>query len=509
MAGERGGGERSGGERGDGRPYDRPDAPQRDAWRDPYRMPPPPGNDSADPSARRTPPQRRDGRPAHDDAMAWHAAGEPPQRPTGSAQRQAGFEPYDALAGLPPLDGPSAPRGWVERWSERMSAVLPTRRAAQRLPARGADATHASVSASAPRRRLWRWIAVVLAALLVLTTAGAALYKLDHAPEEAASQFCADVAAARYAAAYDMLATRLRTQLSRAAFEQIGAALDAAEGRVIHCGTAASGALDHTLFSSSASVAAQIARAGGGSFAGSLGLVNESGWKIAAITPGLAGANLAALDAVNRFCTALRTGDTARAFGLATASAGLGSAQQFTTTMGTWAQVDGAVTGCALAGIGPAAANGDATAQLTLVVVRAHRGTAVGALTLAPAAAGGWRVTALGPDLLGSNLGPLTVGTRFCAALASGDYGAAYALFSSGYASRVSAEQFATAFAAEGGTWSCAARLATYAVAGSHGSYDVALRLTGTSVSLAMTATLAFVQQGSDWRIDDVIPRGA
>jgi hypothetical protein len=175
--------------------------------------------------------------------------------------------------------------------------------------------------------------------------------------------------------------------------------------------------------------------------------------------------------------------------------------------MDTWAQVDGRITDCALAGVrrGPGA-NSDTAAQVTLAITRARRATQAAALALALQPQG-WRVTRIGVDLLGSDLGPLALARQFCAELTAGAYDSAYGLFSSRYRAAVSGDQFTSSFTALRGTLTCAPKLETYQVAGNGGTLDVTMRLAGASETLAMTETLAFVREGASWRIDGATPR--
>ncbi len=413
------------------------------------------------------------------------------------------------LPDLTRADRPSsradAARRFAAQWSGRLSAVLPSaRRAGSRVPPGG----YASQSRSrAPRRRrlLLRWGLVALLVLIVLAAVGGALYRLSHAAQDAASQLCADAVAGRYGAAYDLLGAALQAQVSRKDFDRIGTALDTLDGRVTSC-TATS--YDYALGSGQAAITAHIVRADGQTFSGRVEMRDQNGWKAATLDPRLTGASLGALDVALRFCDALRADDGGALLALSSenASAGLGSAQQLAATLKTWQQVDGAVTGCTLAGTSAAQASAT-TAQVTLSVTRARRGTTVEALSLAGGPRG-WHATTIGANLLGSDLGPLAVGQRFCAALAAGSYAGAYALFSPTYTAQVSLGQFTAAFAPLGGSWSCAPRLDTYAVSGSTGSYDVSLTLTGAGQPLALTATLRFTLTGSTWAIQAVEPHG-
>ncbi|HEU5441872.1 MAG TPA: hypothetical protein VFU88_21510 [Ktedonobacterales bacterium] len=378
----------------------------------------------------------------------------------------------------------------MREWSAQVTAVLPTVR--RGLPG---------------RRMWWRWVAAGLLAVVLLAAGGAALYKLDHAPEDAAAQFCAAVTSGHYDQAYALLATPLRARFTRQALTQMGVALDRAEGRVTACGEAGNGAFDHRLGSGDATVTARITRAQGDAFSGHMRLVDDGGWKVVALDASLVGVSLGALDTVERVCAALAADDRAATYALAAESAGLGAQSDFTAKMDTWAQVDGRITGCALAGIarGPGA-NSETVAQVTLSVTRARRATQTATLGLALQPQG-WRVTRIGADLLGSDLVPLALARQFCADLTAGAYDSAYGLFSSRYRAAVSGDQFTSSFAALGGTLTCAPKLETYHVAGNSGTLDVALSLAGAGGTVAATETLAFEREGADWRIDGATPR--
>lgn len=416
------------------------------------------------------------------------------QRNTGGSP--APQEAQEAKDEQPTMPLP-VPASRLVAWHQRIAALLPTQALAAiaRPPAaRGAPAYSRHELAR-------RWGLIALLAAILLAGSGA-LAALSHAPEDVAGQLCADALAGHYDAAYDLLGAAPREQASRDNLARIGQALDAASGRVTSC-TATS--YEYTLGSGQAAIGVQIVRASGQSVSGQVEMSDENGWKVAALSPNLSGASLRALDTALRFCDALRAGDSSGLLALMSgdASAGLGGAQQLAANLTTWQQVDGPVTGCTLAGAGAS----DTTAQVTLSVTRAGRGTAVAELTLADESPG-WRVTTIGANLLGSDLGPLAVGQRFCAALASGDYAGAYALFSPSYAAQVSLDQFSAAFAPLGGTWSCTPRLSTYSVSGASGSYEVTLTLSGAGEPMALAATLRFSLTNGAWAIQAVEPHG-
>lgn len=422
------------------------------------------------------------------------------QRNTGGSP--APQEAQEARDEQPTMPLP-VPASKPDAWHQRIAALLPTQALA--AIARPPAARGAPAHSRGELARRWGLISLLAAILLA---GGGALAALSHAPEDAAGQVCADALAGRYGAAYDLLGTAPRAQVSRANLARIGQALDAANGRVTSC-MAASYA--YTLGSGQAAIGVRIVRASGQSVSGQVEMSDENGWKVATLSPNLSGASLGALDTALRFCDALRAGDSSGLLALTSgdASAGLGGAQQLAANLSTWQQVDGPVKGCTLAGTDTGAGAGvsDTTAQVTLSVTRAGRGTAVAALSLADESPG-WRVTTIGANLLGSDLGPLAVGQRFCAALASGDYAGAYALFSPSYAAQVSPDQFSKAFAPLGGTWSCTPRLSTYSVSGASGSYEVTLTLNGTGEPLTLTATLRFSLTNGVWAIQAVEPHG-
>lgn len=421
-----------------------------------------------------------------------------------AGQRNTGGPPDAAPEAEPPAPPGAAGPGFAAQWSARLAALRPTHRRAVATPTSGGPAAQGRPAYS--RRELARRWGLIALLAVVLLAAGGALGALSHAPEDAAGQLCADARAGRYDAAYDLLDSALRAQVSRAHLARIGRALDAADGRVTSC-TATS--YEYALGSGQAAIGVHIVRASGESVSGQLEMGDKDGWKIKALDPRLSGASLGALDAALRFCDALRAGDGSSMLTLTSgdASAALGSAQQLAANLNTWQQVDGPVTGCTLAGTGNGAGANGAAARVSLSVTRARRGTAVAALGLADESPG-WRVSAIGANLLGSDLGPLAVGQRFCAALASGDYAGAYALFSPSYAAQVSLAQFSAAFAPLGGTWSCAPQLSTYSVSGASGGYDVTLTLSGASQPLALAATLRFTLTNGAWAIQAVEPHG-
>ena len=357
----------------------------------------------------------------------------------------------------------------------------------------------------AKRKRSLTWLWITLGALVVLLAAGGggAVYVVGQlaAPAKTATQFCNDLKAQSYDAAYSMLSSSLHSQYSHDQFVQGSQVLDQIEGQVTACQPSTSGGGYHYSFgANTASVAASISRnKAAGSLTGTLRLTSESGsWKVSGIDTSLLGVNLGALQTANTFCSALQNKDYTTATGLFDSS--LHVAQ---TDWATWDQIGGAIKSCALQGLGTG--NTDSAASFEIAVARANSGSQSGALALA-LESGAWKVSKLDSGLLGPDLGPLKVGGQFCQDILKGDFGSAFGLLSSGLQQAVgSKDKVAQAFALPTGVYfaNCTAKLSTYKASGGSGSYDATLVISNGSQTADVTMSLSFVEESGGWKVDD------
>src|SRR5262249_25426068 len=276
--------------------------------------------------------------------------------------------------------------------------------------------------APAPKKsRTGLWIALAVVVVLLAAGGGGGLFALNlyKAPGDAAIKYCDALKGQNYDTAYSLLSSGLQAKYSKDQFRLGSKTLDVVEGPVTACKQAtSSNAYQFSLGDSTASVAAVLTRGQKGDLSGTLHLKNEGGtWKIDGIDTALLGVNLDALGTAFAFCAALQAHDYPTAYGFVGSSlSAQGSQTEFTTAAAAWDQIDGAVTGCALTGLG--SDNSDTAATLNVGVTRAKAGARSGTIGLA-VEGGAWKISQLDSSLLGPDLAPLAVGSLLCADLAA------------------------------------------------------------------------------------------
>ncbi len=421
-----------------------------------------------------------------------------PSSPYG--QPAAPSQPYPYAYGQP--SGPSQPFtpgafGQQPTWS-------PT---SQTLPGGGMpQGTMGPVKKA--RRALWITLGSVAAAIALLGGGGLFAFSMYVAPLTAATSFCADLKAQSYVSAYNLLSSGMRSQLTQDQFVQGSQQLDKAEGAVTSCKQATGGNVySYSLGASTATFNADITRATAGDMTGAVHLKNENGaWKVDGLDTSLTGANLGALVAAGTFCAALQSQNYASAYQL------LGSLIQsnlkqtdFVAGAQIHDQIDGTVTACGLAAIGQG--NTDTNTNITVSITRTKLGEKQGNVSL-DTESGAWKVAAVAPALLGSDIGPLQVGAQMCTDLVSSDYAAIYDLTSSGFQAAVTKQQVVAYFTLNTGYkyTGCKADYSTYKVSSSDASYNVDIELSGPSGAFAIPFKLAFVNESNAWKLDDFAP---
>ena len=355
------------------------------------------------------------------------------------------------------------------------------------------------------------WISLGVAAALIVLTAGGGAFAFSQyiAPATAAGTFCGYLKAQDYTAAYGLFTANLKSQFPQDQFTQGASTLDKVEGAVLSCGQAKSGnAYSYSLFSSTAQVNAVITRATAGELDGAIHLKSENGaWKIDALDTSLLGVNLGALQAASDFCAALQSQNYAAAYAL------LGSAVQLTVKQADFLkaaqlhdQIDGSVTTCGLVAIAPGAS--DTSASLTASITRSKLGEKQGNMNL-DVEAGAWKISTLADALLGSDLGPYQVGTRFCADLASGNFADAFTIVTQAFTGGQTEAQFAAFLTLPAPLkWGgCKPDLSTYKVSGSNASFTAALTVTDTATgqSVSQNFRFEFVQEDGVWKLDNIV----
>lgn len=358
------------------------------------------------------------------------------------------------------------------------------------------------------RKKLWITLGVVLALVVVACGGGALAFAQYFAPAATAVRYCGYVETQNYAAAYGILSSGLRAQVSVDQFTQGSQTLDKVEGNVQSCGQATgANAYSYSFGASTATIAATMTRSTAGTLQGALHLKNENGaWKVDAIDTSLLGINLGALQTAGAFCAAMGAQSYTTAYGMLGAALTAQASQDvFTTLAQAHDQIDGTVTACGLVGITPGGT--DSAASLLVSITRTKLGQQQGTVGL-DVEQGAWKVANIAGTLLGTDLGPLVVGTQFCAALQQGQYQAAYNLASQGFQHDVPEADFAKALALPSPwKWNgCKPDFSTYKVTGSTASYTAAFKAVNPSSGATDSADfkISFVNEGGTWKIDDL-----
>ena len=353
----------------------------------------------------------------------------------------------------------------------------------------GNEPTEPNAAVAAPmksRRGLWITLSVIVALLIILGGAGVYAFAQYTAPGVAAAQFCNDLKAQNYSAAYGLLASDLKTQFSQDAFTLGSQDLDADEGKVAAC---TSTGYSYTLFGSTATVAAKLSR--NQSYQGNVHLKSESGtWKVSGLDTSLLGANLGALKVAAAFCAALQAKSYTTAFGLFDPASQQGVTQDlFAAALQAHDAIDGPVTGCKLVSVG--SGNTDDTTTLTVSITRATLGAKQGPMTL-KASGGMWKITTISANLQGSDIGPLVTGNLT---------GAYQTLTSSDFRANVSQADFDAFFGLNPGQTyvGCTPDLTTYKVSGTSASYDAKLTVSISGNTVGVPVTLTFIQENGNW----------
>ncbi len=381
----------------------------------------------------------------------------------------------------------------------------------------GAAGAGRGVPQSAPQRKSRRklWIALGIVAVLVLLAAGGGGYYIYQmaAPATAAATFCADLKADSYSSAYGFFDTKMQQQVTSNQFSQLAATLNTAEGAIQSCAAATTpNSYSYHFRSSVATAVMVITRANSGStqsFQGAIHLAKVSGsWEIDALDTGLFGVNLAALTVVNAYCSALQSQNYQAAY------ATLGSAftktkeSDYAQTAQLQDQVDGKVNFCQVSAV--PAGNSDSATNLTLTIKRDTLGQKQDTLSL-DVESNAWKISAIGPQLQGTDLGAYRVVLRFCSDLSSKNYKDLYNHLSNrlkGVAPEASYAELFSGQILDQGYYirfnGCTPTPSTYKVTGSTASLSVGMNLTdlGTNTTKTLPATLRIVQDGTTWGID-------
>jgi hypothetical protein len=407
----------------------------------------------------------------------------------------------------PPYGYPGGPSRPWQSFQEQSSAPtwgMPS----QSLAGPGQPFTMPPAAPRKSRRKLWIALGIVAALIVAAGSGGAFAFAQYIAPATAVGALCGQLKTQDYTAAYGELSAGLRSQFSRDEFTQAGQTLDKIEGQVTACGEAkVANPYSYSLGSSTAQVVVVFRRASAGSLQGTIALKSEGGaWKIASLDSSLLGVNLGTLSAAGSFCRALQAQNYTAAYAV------LGSAPRLKLTQDAFTQaaqlhdqVDGSVSACALVGI--AAGAGDSSASLTVSVTRAKLGARQGTVGL-QVENSAWKIDSLVDTLLGTDVGPIQVGNRFCTDLANANYADAFNLLSANGKGGSSEADFASSIALPSPLkWgTCTPDVSTYKVSGTTASYTAGFGVVNTSTnqSVSVNFTLSFVNTGGTWQLDDL-----
>jgi hypothetical protein len=326
------------------------------------------------------------------------------------------------------------------------------------------------------------------------------------APATAAGKYCGYLKAQNYDSAYGMLSSKLKGQYTSEQFRQATAQLDHAEGKVTACGAGTgSGAYKYTLFGSTATVQARITREQLGDLEGPLDLVNQDGWKVNSLSAALLGIDLGALDTLGKFCVALQGQNYAAAYALlgATATSQI-TAADFATAGGLHDQIDGNVSACALEQVN---ATTSSATPVQVSLTRAKLGKRVGAVTLAAESAS-WKIQTVDQALLGTDIGPLQIGTLFCNDVFTGKYDEAGTLITPALAAALVPHGGLKGEFAVPATLkfvSCTPDPTSYKVQTNQASYDsdVKVQVVSSGATVSLKLTLFFVPSADgSWKVD-------
>lgn len=346
------------------------------------------------------------------------------------------------------------------------------------------------------RRKLWMTLGVV-AALLLITLGGAGYFAYQSfSPAGAVGAFCGSLKAQQYADAYNRFSSGFQQRIAAHDFERAAASLDRMDGRVSRCDTSGGSGSGFQFGGKTATLSLDLARANGNTLSGTVRLQNEGGWKLDAVDTSIFGANLESLAVANAYCDTITTQNYGALYpSLSAAQQKHLSAKDFTQQQQLHDTVDGTASACTLSGLGTA--NSDTATTITVTLIRQKLGQRQDAISL-DVENGAWKITAVGPQLLGTDVGGLMVGDRFCADLAHGNYSDAWGLLSGNFKGGATESQFAAAFdGANGGikATGCTLEVSTYKVKGSTATVNATLDVQRLSDGATASGTVTFTYQ--------------
>jgi hypothetical protein len=359
------------------------------------------------------------------------------------------------------------------------------------------------------RARLWVTLGVI-AALLVVAVAGAGYVVFQvFTPTATVDSFCGDLRSSNYSDAYSMLGGTLQQQLSLTQFAQAQVALARVQGGVVRCGVDSAGtSYQYHPGDSAAALGLYIEWAKAGRLIGTAQMRNDSGWKFETLDSHLFGANLGAMSAAATYCQALLDQDYSTEYAVMSSTQQQRVKAADYAQLGQWQdQIDGAVTACTIAQL--ASGNTDTTVSLTVSMTRAKLGQRKDALVLG-VEAGAWKITSIGGQLQGTDVGGLAVGIRFCADIAKGDYADAYSLTTE--PATFSEDAFARSYNGQDSgikLTNCTSDVSTYKVSGTSATLDThwSIERLSDGATGQGTVTETMTKIGDGWKLTNLGPK--
>lgn len=357
-------------------------------------------------------------------------------------------------------------------------------------------------------RRLWITLAVI-AILLLAGTAGAVFAVQYFGPAGTINRFCGTLKAQSYSAVYSMLSKGYQGQITEDDFANDAVTLDRAEGSVLDCAMQSAGIGDNFHFGdSTVAFSLSIKRASAGTLAGILQLTNESGaWKINALDTSLLGVNLGAVQAANTFCTAMQSQAYSAAYAVLGKSQTAKLKESDYAQQGQWHdQVDGQVSICQVVGV--STSNSDTLASFSVSMTRSKLGKKQDTVSL-DVENGAWKITTIGAQLQGTDIGGIGLTARFCSDLSHDNYTDLYGLLDTNFVGSSPEWYVAEVFDGQynGVKFTgCTFDATTYKLSGTTATMATNFNLLQLSTSRTATApaTLKLVRYGNTWKVDDL-----
>lgn len=350
------------------------------------------------------------------------------------------------------------------------------------------------------RISLW-WVLVGVLALLAATGWGA--YAAYRVPAGVVTSICADLSQDAPTTLYAHLSPRLRAAIPEAEFTTVFRSTTAGAQAIRSC--ARQGAYTYMPGNSDATAEVALTRANGQQTSGVVTLVNTNGaWWVDGLSTTLVGVDVGALAAANAYCVDSTTQNIPALYALQSATLRQGiTPSDFAALIKLHTTIDGAITKCAVTGLG---ASGTAQqASIAVTLTWAKLGQRSGTVTL-ETEGDAWVVSAMSAALEGSDLGALKVADRFCSDVASATENDAYSLFSAAFRGQASESAFAAVLngTKTGLRYSgCQPNVSTFSATASSASIQAKLTVLATASHQKYTTpiTFSFVLENGAWRI--------